>query len=208
MSKKAASTAVPEGYWRDADGRLIPEEMIKPVDRARDELVNELVADAKRAAEELAVFKAKAFEGIAAFVERSAKDYRVKLGGNKGNVSLISYDGRYKVVRQVSESLVFDERLQVAKELIDQCIQRWGGESRPELYMLVQDAFQVDQTGKVSTGRVLGLRKHNIDDPKWKQAMKAITDSVRTASSKAYIRFYERDDRGEYRPISLDVASA
>lgn len=199
---------VPTGYWRDADGRLIPEEMVKTIDRERDRVVNALVADAKKAATELAVFKARAFEEIASFVERSAKDYRVKVGGNKGNVSLISYDGRYKIVRQVSETLVFDERLQVAKELIDQCIQRWGGESRPEMFLLVQDAFQVDKEGKVSTGRVLGLRKHDINDAKWKQAMKAISDSVRTASSKSYVRFYERGDGGEYRPISLDVASA
>jgi hypothetical protein len=39
--------------------------------------------------------------------------------------------------------------------------------------------------------------------------MQAIADSVRVASSKAYVRIYERvGDTDDYRPISLDVASA
>lgn len=208
MSKQNSSNQVPEGYWIDADGRLVPEQLVKPIDRKRDEVVSSLVAEAKEAAEALAAFKARTFDQIAAFVELSAKDYRVRVGGDKGNVTLTSYDGRYKIVRQVSETLVFDERLQVAKELIDQCIQRWGDKSTPEMVLLVQDAFQVDKAGKVSTKRVLGLRRHAIDDPKWKQAMKAITDSVRTDSSKSYVRFYERDAKGGYQPISLDVATA
>ena len=37
----------------------------------------------------------------------------------KGNVTLTSYDGKYKIQRAIAEYLHFDERLQVAKELID-----------------------------------------------------------------------------------------
>ena len=41
--------AIPAGYWRDGEGRLIPENMVKPIDRARDDLVRELVGKAKAA---------------------------------------------------------------------------------------------------------------------------------------------------------------
>jgi hypothetical protein len=73
---------------------------------------------------------------------------------------------------------------------------------------IVEHAFQVDKTGRVSTERVLALRKVEIDDDRWNEAMRAITDSVQVASSKAYVRFYERvDDSDRYRPISLDLSS-
>ncbi|REM31517.1 DUF3164 family protein, partial [Mycobacterium tuberculosis] len=72
----------------------------------------------------------------------------------------------------------FDERLQAAKALIDECIQSWSKSSNVNLKVLVNDAFQVDQQGKISTGRVLGLRRHDIDDEKWQLAMKAIGDSM------------------------------
>ena len=69
------------------------------------------------------------------------------------------------------------------------------------------DAFQVDKEGKISTGRVLGLRRHDIKDEKWLQAMDAIAESINVVDSKSYVRFYERDKDGKYQAISLDFAN-
>ena len=199
---------IPAGYWRDGEGRLIPENMVKPIDRARDDLVRELVGKAKAASAVLADFKAKAFGDIGAFVEMSGEQYGVKLGGVKGNVTLLSFDGRFKIVRQIQEHLVFDERLQAAKQLIDECIQTWTEGSSDEIKALINDAFQVNKEGKINTARVLGLKRLNINDEKWLRAMQAIADSVQVAGSKPYIRIYERvGDTDQYQPISLDVAA-
>lgn len=199
---------IPTGYWRDGEGRLIPENMVKPIDKARDDLVRELVGKAKAASAILADFKTKAFGDISAFVEMSGEQYGVKLGGVKGNVTLLSFDGRFKIVRQIQEHLVFDERLQAAKQLIDECIQAWTEGSRDEIKALINDAFQVNKEGKINTARVLGLKRLNISDEKWLRAMQAIADSVQVAGSKPYIRIYERiGDTDQYQPISLDVAT-
>ncbi|WEH92951.1 DUF3164 family protein [Acinetobacter soli] len=131
----------------------------------------------------------------------------VAVGGAKGNLTLFSFDGKYKIVRQIQDSIRFDERLQAAKALIDECIQSWSANSNDYLKVLVNDAFQVDKEGKISTGRVLGLRRHNIDDTKWQKAMQAISDSIIVTDSKNYVRFYERDEDGKYQPISLDFAN-
>ena len=199
---------IPAGYWRDGEGRLIPENMVKPIDKARDDLVRELVGKAKAASAILADFKTKAFGDIGAFVEMSGEQYGVKLGGVKGNVTLLSFDGRFKIVRQIQEHLVFDERLQAAKQLIDECIQTWTEGSSDEIKALINDAFQVNKEGKINTARVLGLKRLNINDEKWLRAMQAIADSVQVAGSKPYIRIYERvGDTDQYQPISLDVAA-
>lgn len=205
------ATAYPETITRmeDAMGRLVPITLIKPIDLARDALVREIAAKARCESTCLAAFKLGVFDDIQAFVEMSAEEYGVTLGGKKGNVTLTSFDGKYKIQRAMSATLVFDERLQAAKELIDQCIHEWSQGSRPEIMALVNDAFQVDVEGNINTGRVLGLKRLKIDDPKWLQAMQAIQDSTQTASSKAYFRVYERDDKtGEYKAIPLDVAAA
>ena len=110
---------------------------------------------------------------VAAFVALSAEQYGAKVGGNKGNLTITTYDGRYKVQRQVSETLVFDERLQAAKALIDECITEWTEGSRDEIRALINDAFQVDKEGRINTGRVLSLRRLKIDDERWRQAMLA-----------------------------------
>lgn len=203
------STPTPIERMEDAQGRLVPISLIKPIDLARDSLVREIVANARSQSAEITEFKSRVFADIQAFVDMSAEEYGVTLGGKKGNVTLTSFDGRYKIQRAMADTLVFDERLQAAKELIDQCIHEWSQGSRPEIMALVNDAFQVDIAGNINTGRVLGLKRLKIDAPKWLQAMQAIQDSTRTATSKAYFRVYERDDKtGEYRAIPLDVATA
>lgn len=202
-----AQTQIPEGYRADSKGRLVPETSIKPIDIERDALVVRLSEDAKKKQQELRDFKALAFGDIAAFIDLSHEKYEVQIGGNKGNITLHSFNGQYKIVRQIQDSIRFDERLQAAKVLIDECIQSWSADSNAHIKVLINDAFQVDREGKISTGRVLGLRRHNIDDPKWIQAMEAISDSIKIVDSKSYVRFYERDKDGKYQPISLDFAN-
>ena len=207
MSHNPAVPAIPEGYMEDAQGRLVPVGMVKDVDKARHEFVLEVVGKAQKLREEMGQFRDDVMGDMAAFCSLSAEKYNAKIGGDKGNLTLVSFDGRYKVQRQVSETLVFDERLQAAKELIDECITEWTEGSRDELKALINDAFQVDKEGRINTGRVLGLRRLNIKDARWLQAMQAVSDSLRVAGSKTYVRVYERRSDGKYIPIALDMAA-
>lgn len=200
-------TSIPEGYRADPSGRLVPEAMIKPIDRTRDELVQELVRQAITMHDALAQFKARVFADINAFVDLSVEQYGVKFGGKKGNITLYTFDGRYRVQVAIAEHMVFDERLQAAKHLIDECIIDWSADSRDEIKVLVQSAFDTDKEGKINTGRVLGLRRLDIKDEKWQRAMQAIGESLQVVGSKEYVRFHERVGENQYKPISLDVAA-
>ena len=68
-----------------------------------------------------------------------------KVGGNKGNVTLMSYDGRLKIQRNIAENISFDERLQAAKQLIDECLEEWTEGSRDEIKVIINNAFHVDK---------------------------------------------------------------
>lgn len=199
---------IPAGHRRDHMGRLVPEQQIKPIDLARDQLVREIVCKARETNALLAEFKAGVFQDIEAFVDLSAEQYGVRLGGQKGNVSLQSFDGRYKVLRAVQENITFDERLKAAKALIDECLKDWTATARDELKTIVQDAFRVDQAGNIRVAQVLGLRRLNIDDARWLRAMTAIGDAIQVVGSKSYVRVYERiGDTNQYRQIPLDVSA-
>lgn len=194
-------------YWRDARGNLTPDELIKAIDKERDALVQDWVEKAKGLNQKISQFKDGIFSDIQAFIELSAEVYNAKLGGNKGNVTLFSYDGKYKVQRAINDHLQFDERIQAAKVLIDECLNEWSEGSRPELKALIERAFNVDKEGNLNTSRILGLRRVDISDPRWLNAMQAISESVQVVSSKAYVRIYERiGESDQYRPINLDIA--
>lgn len=196
-----------QGYWLDNQGRLVPEQLVAPIDRARDDLVRDLVAAARPVADALATFKARAHAEIAAFVSLSAQQYQVHIGGKKGNITLTSYNGCMKVQRAIEETMVFDERLQAAKALIDECLLEWTAGARPEVLAIIQDAFRVDHIGQISTGRILALRRLNIADERWQRAMNAIAQACLLAHSKAYIRIYERESpNAAWRAIPLHIA--
>ncbi|KGA31982.1 DUF3164 family protein [Pectobacterium odoriferum] len=206
-NKQFTEEKAPEGYWVDAKGVLTPEHLIKPIDTARDALVEELIGRALAVNTALAEFKLSGFADIAAFVALSGDEYGVNLGGKKGNVTLYSYDGRYKIQRAMQDRIDFDERLQAAKALIDECLADWVEGARPEVHAIINRAFQSEKSGEVNTGAVLALRRLEIADERWKRAMDAIGEAVQVVGSRSYIRVYERiGDSDQYQPISLDIA--
>jgi len=196
-----------DGYMEDTQGRLVPVGMVSEIDKTRDDLIYEIVSQAEDLSKILGDFKKGVMDDIAAFISLSAEKYGAEIGGEKGNVTLMSFDGKYKIVRSISDRIEFDERLQVAKELIDECITEWSDGSRDEVKVLINDAFYVDKKGKLNTNRILGLRRLNITDEKWKQAMDAIGESITVSGSKAYVRIYERRTDGAYKQINLDLAA-
>ncbi|MFH1028853.1 MAG: DUF3164 family protein [Pseudomonadota bacterium] len=199
-------TKIPAGYMEDSRGALMPIDRVREIDRLRDNLVREIVAGAISTHQVVARFKANSMSDIEAFVDLSAERFGVKRGGKKGNIVLTSYDGRYRIIRAIDENIVFDERLQIAKDLVDDCIHRWAEGSSTEIMALITEAFQVDKQGKINVRGILRLRRLNIEDETWQKAMTAIGESLQTVGSKAYLRVYEQDANGEYQQISLDTA--
>ena len=98
----------PDGYMENALGHLVPVDQVREMDKARDELVREKVAKVKDMQARLRALKLELMGDISAFVQLSAERYGAKVGGGKGNITLMSYDGRYQIKRQVSETLCFD----------------------------------------------------------------------------------------------------
>ncbi|MBS9777166.1 MAG: DUF3164 family protein [Gammaproteobacteria bacterium] len=198
---------IPEGYKEDAKGNLIPLANIREIDLLRDEEVIKMITEAKEQQDQLRIFKNKIFDTIASFVDLSLERYNVKRGGKKGNVTLTSFDGRYKVLFVLAERLSFDEGLQAAKALIDECLHDMTEDANPSLKIIVNGYFAVDKEGKINTQRVLSLRQYKVPDPRWAKAMDAISDAVKINEVVPYVRFYEKDSKGKYQTISLDFAS-
>ncbi|MGD8172168.1 DUF3164 family protein [Vibrio sp. TRT 21S02] len=195
-----------DGFRFNAQGHQVPVSQIKDIDLLRDDVVKQIVDSAKVLQAEMATFKTKAMSQVADFVDLSAQEFDVKYGGTKGNVTLLSFDGKYKVQRSIGEHRVFDERIQAAKAKIDGCIKRWSEGSSDQIKALVDLAFRVDKQGNIDVNQVLSLRQLNIDDPDWIEAMDAIADSIKVVGKTPYLRVYERQGDGQYKQVALDIA--
>jgi len=196
-------------YMPDAKGALVPLANVRPQDKLQDQTVRKMMGFATTLRDELRRFRGHCFDDIASFQELISEKYGASRGGAKGNVTLTSYDGTMKVIVQVQDQLTFGPELQAAKELVDECIDKWADGASDELRALVNHAFQVDKEGRINRSALFQLRRLEIEDERWKRAMEALTESIRIVGSSTYVRFYVRDDpRGRWEAVPIDLASA
>lgn len=194
-------------YMIDRKGRLVPVAQVSDYDLAMDSFVKEQVAAAKVKSADLSDFKQRAFDECYAWLDLVAEKYGRTRGGVKGNVTFSSFDGSEQITIRVQETLTFGPELQIAKDLIDECVTEWSEGANANLRAIIGDAFQVDKEGQLNTGRILSLRRVKIQDERWNRAMEAISESLQVAMSKTYINFREKDKHGKLINIPLDIAA-
>ena len=197
-------------YMADARGALVPVETIKPADRLEDEQVRKIMGFARSLSDQIGRFRGHTMTDLCELDALLEQEYgATPRGGRKGNRTYQSFDGLKKVQVQVSEFVDFGPQLQVAKKLIDECLNEWAEESRPEIRAIITRAFNTDKEGQVNRAEIFMLLRLDIEDPRWLDAMRAIRDAMRVTGSKEYVRFYERNAVTDpWRAVTIDLAKA
>jgi hypothetical protein len=204
-----AAKPIPDGYVVDAKARLVPVALVKAEHLLEDELVRAVHAAAAKLSDALREFRMASTADVLAFMDLLAEKYSTRRGGERGNLTLTTYDGTLRLQLATNDQLELGPELVSAKELIDTCIRRWSEGADVKLVAIVDDAFNVDQKGKLNIDRILGLRRLAIEDTEWAAAMLAIGDAVRVISTKRYLRVYSRGAVDEkFAQVALDIASA
>mgnify|MGYP001766052375 CR=1 FL=1 len=210
-------TAIPTGIveingqqcMRDATGGYRPVALIKPTDKLIDEQVRKIFGFAGALSEQVSRFKGHTFDDLGELDALLEQEYGLTVGGKKGNKSYLSFDGLMKVEIRVSDLMTFGPELQIAKALIDECLNEWSAESRPEIRAIVTRAFNTDKEGQINRAEVFMLLRLEIEDARWQQAMRAIRDAIRVIGSKTYMRFSMRAAfDAPWQTVTIDLAKA
>ncbi|WP_263340398.1 DUF3164 family protein [Albidovulum salinarum] len=191
------------------DGAKLPIGTVKPQNVMEDELVRSEMSHAVALSDQLSRFLAHFHDNLGAFEALVAERYGATVGGKKGNKTLMSYDGLFKVQVQVADNIVFGPELQVAKTLVDECLTDWTASAGDELKAVVTRAFNTDKEGQINRAALYSLLRLEISDERWKAAMQAIRDAMRVVGSKSYVRFYRRDAAdAPWAAVTIDLAKA
>lgn len=190
-------------YWINGDDQMVLERYVPADDKSRDKLVGELIKRAKRLNKLIAGEK----EGMS----RAIADYLNKVAAAKGEewsggTTLYNFAADQAVVIKVARRIVFSEKLNLAKQKIDECIREWSTGATDELKTLVGRAFEMDKQGKYDTKQILGLRQMKFDHPLWTEAMELIVDSIIVQGTKTYFYFQQANEEGALESIVLDYA--
>lgn len=193
----------------DGKGGWMPLSLVKPQHVLEDELVRKIMGFSIALSGQVARFKAHTFDDIGGFEALLAQEYGATVGGSKGNKTLMSHDGLFMVKVQVADNVVFGPELQVAKQLIDECLVEWASGARDELRAIVTRAFNTDKEGQVNRAQIYMLLRLDIEDDRWQRAMGAIRDAMRVVGSKTYVRCYARSAfDASWAAVTIDLAKA
>ena len=201
------STRDKNGNWIDASGDHIPVKYIDPVDKRRDKMVEKLFRQALQVQSRLQGLKKLVQEEVGKYLDWLAQENGEEALNPGGNYELKTFFGDKQIKIKVNKVTEFDERLQVAKQKIDKCLDRWTDGGNQNVRAVVLHAFQVDKKGNVDTQRILGLRKLKIKDAEWNAAMALITDAITFTGTRKYLQFQLKKDRdSDWETVRLDLA--
>lgn len=196
-------------YMRDAKGNLVPLENVKPQHKLEDEAVRKIIGFAEDLNAQIHRFRKHTYADLLSLTAMLAQEYGAGKGGRKGNTTFQTVDGCLKVQIQVSDFIDFGPEIQIAKTLIDECLNDWAAESCAEIRAIMTRAFNTDKEGQVNKSEILLLLRFDFDDERWKRGMDAIRDAMRVTGSKSYVRFYRRGDPADgWEAITIDIAKA
>lgn len=198
-----------DGNWIDNKGRPVPEEYIKPLDKMRDAMVESIHKRARKLESDILAAKLMFIAEVDAYLEAKAKDSKVREGW-KGNITLDSFDGSKRIERSIDDVIGFTEQLQMVKTLVDEWISERLKGVDESLGKVIAQAFSVDKKGRINTAMILKLLNLDIEDAKWKKAMKLLKESIQVTATRQYLSISEKftsDSGEEWRQICLNFAA-
>ena len=195
------------GNWIDPTGHPVPVKYIGKVEKQRDVTVEKIFSAGVKLQKEMSKFKVLALGDVDKYLDWLASENGIEALNKGGNYELANFSANRKVYIKVNKTIELDERLQLAKTLIDECLVSWSKNADQNLKAVVMHAFRVDTKGRVNIRAILSLLKLNIKDAQWAKAMELIKQAITVIGSKQYIFLQMRPNpRAEWQTIRLDLA--
>jgi hypothetical protein len=129
----------------------------------------------------------------------------------KGNLQVSSFDGLTTVQLKVQYNIRLDERVSQARDMMLEyargLAKQIEGDDGQALLAIIDETFQANRSGSLSTTKVLSLLRLDIKAKAWREAAKLLSDSIKTTRGKSYLRVEQRPTRQhDPVPIRLDIA--
>lgn len=194
-------------YYVKGDGTLVPEDQVRDFDKLRDQFVMAAAEKMLSLRTEMIRAKADIIEDIEAFMEEAGEQHGIQMGGDKGNYTFTSFDGRVRLQYTGNESLRFNEGIYVAKKLIEDYLNDITTGASPAIKKIVASAFKFGQKG-ADVKAILKLREVNISDERWTKAMEIIDQSKVYVQTPRSLRLYVRSKAsGKMELVPLDFST-
>jgi hypothetical protein len=171
----------------------------------RNETIDKLVTRAVVLSNMLKDFKTGVFDDLSTLYDL-LKEYSSRHADGKGNFTIESQDGDYKIEFSRQTLGSFDERAdQAAFHIIDFVNSRWSGDV--ETKELITGILERSK-GKFDIKQIQKLyaMEAKFNDPNWLEGIRLFKEAWRPSETKDYTRFWVKY-KGEYQAVNLNFSS-
>ena len=192
-------------YLLDEYGNQVQKKYIDKAIVKRDAVVERLIKKAMKLQKQMQDFKEYANKEVEKYIKFLHDWNEMDFVEFKGNLKLTNFGKNKKVMVQIHNKLTFNENLMLAKEKIDECISKWV--KSDQVKRIVETAFRTDKYGNVDAKAILKLKQLDFNDADWSAAMDLLNNAIEVESTKQYITFYIKDDKDNWKTISLNFSA-
>lgn len=198
---------IEDGKWLDAEGDGMRADKVPAYDKKKDKLVRRIIQKALKVSQTLLDLKEMTAQNITTFLDELASNYGREEGGKLGNVTLSTYDRRFKIERSIQKREAVNEKVTILIEMVDECAQRWAKGANKNAQVVMSRYFKRDKEGNYDVRSLRDLKRLPVeDDEQWNVAMELLDDCIDVVSSCTYYRFWVRDDNGGFRSIAMSIS--
>jgi hypothetical protein len=193
-------------YWIGPDDVMVAEQNVSADEKKREEIIEKLFTKAMTIHNALAVFKAEAFKLINDYMDEKAADSGVDW--KQRGVTMIDFaDNRRLAIKAGKGVRTDDPQLQIAKQLIDTCIQAWGEKSDRNLVSMVQTLWK-SGASELDVRAIHQLMRFKVEgNEAWEKAMRILDLALSKAfTTKQYLVISYRDPTGKIVPVTLNLS--
>ncbi|WP_417913698.1 DUF3164 family protein [Candidatus Electronema sp. JM] len=201
-----------KGNWIDPEGNHIPEKYVPAHERREDVLVMTAAESMLAISEAMQQAKSMIMLGIEQYLSELAAENGEDALNVGGNYTWRDFSGVYKVELRNAKIQQFDDRIKVAAQKLERVIDGWamGAAGRDELKSLATEAFENDEQGRISPGKVFRLQKRlrgmTETTPEIAEVVRLISESVLVVGRKQYISLSRRAEDGSWETVPMDFA--
>lgn len=206
LSYETAHPQVVDGRMTDADGNLIRLSNIHETEILEHDMVLSIACIWEALAGKLERFKAYCFEDVTTLVDLLFEKHNARRGGTEGNITLTTYDRRWKLIIAIQRRITLAPEVMAAKAKMLEAAREMAPEDSADLETIITATFtQVD--GQVRVAEVLRLCNFKYSNKKWNEAIEIARSAIEVIGKKKQIRLYRRNNQGQYDAVPLNIAA-
>lgn len=171
---------------------------LKSYEAHKNKVVTRLVKLAKAQEEKLAKLKREALDEIQALYDEMLEIGGLVRDDHKGNLTLTTEDGLYRLRFKIAERYHFNELAEAAEERLKRFLDNMVKKNKRKDFELIQALLERNAaTGKLDPRSVQKLYRYEDDfeDEDWKEAIRLFKQAYEVEGTKAYVGFYAKDSQ-------------